>query len=107
MRPKKYLRVAPRQTPTGFPGRETTLQAGVVLFPERRLVHVATQHLKQILQEASLDPTPTEAVVHPPAIPPRLDETDRAEAAQVPRDLVLRHAKRIDELADAELLPTQ
>ena len=96
-----------RQTPTRFSCREAEPQVGIILFPEPRFVHVATHHLKEFPHQASLCPAPAQAVVHPPTVPPRLDQTDSAEAAQVPRNLVLWHTERIHELADAELLLAQ
>ena len=90
-----------RQTPTRFSYREAEPQVGVILFPEPRFVHVATHHVKEFPYQASLRPAPVQAVVHPPTVPPRLDQTDSAEAAQVPRDLVLRHPQSVHQLADA------
>ena len=96
-----------RQTPPALSRREAEPQVGVVSLHERRFVEVREQHREQIPHERSACTTLTEAVVHPPTIPPRLNQTDGAKAAQMPRDLVLRHAKRIHKLADAELLPAQ
>ena len=96
-----------RQTPPDLSSREPTPQTGVVSFAEWCLVHVAAHHCEQILHQARLRATAPETVVHPPAVPPRLDEADGAETAQVPGDLVLRHAERIHKLADAQFLLTQ
>ena len=96
-----------RQTPTRFPYREAKPQVGVILFPEPRLVHAAAHHIKEFPCQASLRPPPAQAVVHPPTVPPRFDQTDSAETAEVPRDFVLRHAERIHELADAQFPPTE
>jgi hypothetical protein len=104
---RKCSRSAARQAPPNLTRGEAVPQAGVVLFAERGLVHVTAQHLQQIMHETRLHPTRTEAVVHPPAIPARLDKANGAEVPQVPRDLVLGNAERIDEFADAKLLSAQ
>jgi hypothetical protein len=96
-----------RQTPTHFSCGEAEPQVGVILFSGPRFVHVATHHIKEFPYQASLRPVPTKPVVHPATVPPGLHETRSAEAAQMPRNLVLRHAERIHELADTELLLTQ
>ena len=96
-----------RQTPTRFPYREADPQVGVILFPEPRFVHAAAHHIKEFPYQASLRPAPAQAVVHPPTIPPRFNQTDSAETAEVSRDLILRHPQSVHQLADAQFPPTE
>ena len=98
---------APRQAPTSPPCRKPPVQPEVVLPADRGLVHVAAQDVQQLLREARLAPTLAQAVVHPPAIPARLDKPDSAEPPEMPGDLVLRHPEGIHQLADAQLLAAQ
>jgi hypothetical protein len=78
------------------------VQPEVVLLADSRLVQVTAHDLQQILREARLASLLIQAVVHPSAISPCLYQPNCAEFPEMPRDLVLRHAQGIHQLAHAE-----
>jgi hypothetical protein len=73
----------------------------------RHCPQVIVQGLEQVAAQIARLPSWVDSIMHPSPISAGLHYPGCPEPPQVPRDLVLRHLQRIDQLTDTELLSPQ
>ena len=89
--------------PQGEPLSETHIVAAGLW----KTVQAPSKHHQELPVPCARPEIASDPIMHPSSLAPCLDQPSRTQPSQVARHLVLRHAERVHQFADAQLLAAQ